>query len=87
MSFHTTRESEEEHELLLSKKKQEFRSFPASAWDKMKSFPGSFPSWNEAEACWLGHSLGRQKTHAQIICVNDSVMGWSLAFPHLRKML
>lgn len=87
VSFHTTPESEEEHDLLLSKKSKSSEVFPASAWDEIKSFPGIFPSWNEAEACWLGHSLGRQEPHAQIICVNDSVMGWSLAFLHLRRML
>lgn len=29
--------------------------FPASGWDKMKIPPGIFPSWINAEVCWLGH--------------------------------
>lgn len=87
MSFHTPPDPEEEHNLLLSKKSKSLEIFPASAWDEMKSFPSIFPSWNEADACWPGHSLGRQEAHTQIICVNDSVTGWSLAFPHLRQML
>lgn len=58
----------------------------ASAGDEVRGSADIFPCQDEAAACWLGHYLGTREMHAWAICLHDSVQGWSLTFPHLRRV-